>query len=364
MSAVIETAVPDEGLFMRLRRWNGRQELFAAKKRLALYRRLQRFAARGFDVKVPLEHMLLRAREKNRDSALILEELVRGINNGARFSTLLGDMVPPSERMAISSGEETGKMDDGFGMAAYIVEAGSSLKSAVWGSLAYPVVLMLVFLALLGFVSVILMPTLATLYAVEKWPAISKALYYISTFVKSYGLITLGLLVVGAIVSIKSLPVWCSGWRAKFDRRLPPWSIYREVQSGLLLVTLSSVVKSGSPFDEALRRLKRVASPWLEQHLEEMMRGVAEGRRTAHAMNTGIFSDDVMDDLLAYDQAGDLSDSITTIGKDSVELVIARIKAIAQAGSGVLMVMVGAGLVWSWGSFILVFMAMRAANTF
>lgn len=364
MSAVMTAVGEKEGALMRLRRWNGKQELLSTKKRLALYRRLQRFCGNGLDVKTALEQMLGRARDKNRDSVLILEDWVRGINGGQRFSDLLGDMVPPSERMAIASGEETGQMDEGFAMAVYIVESSSNLRSAVWGSLAYPMVLLFIFFALLGFVATVLMPTLSSFFPVDKWPAISYMLYLVSSFVRSYGLITLGLLVIATFTSIKSLPRWCGSKRAKVDQLVPPWSIYREVQSGLLLVTISSVVKAGSPFDEALRRLKRSTSPWLTEHVDEMMRGIAEGRRTAHAMNTGLFSEELMDDLLAYDQAGDLSDSITMIGRDAITLVISRIKTIAGAMSGLLMVAVGLGLVWAWGSFILVFMAMRAANTF
>lgn len=364
MSTVFEH-VPDEVTFgQKLRLWNAKQELLSTKKRLALYKRLERFSARGFDIKAPLEDMLTRAREKKRDSALLLEQWLRGINGGARFSALLGDSIPPSERMAIASGEETGRMEDGFAMAAYIVSSGSSLKSAVIGSLAYPMVLLCVFFGLLFFVAIVLMPTLSQLFPVDQWPLISKVLYYVSTGVRSFGVYVLAALALLTFATLKTLSTWVGAARDGFDKRVPPWSIYREVQSGMLLVTLSSIVQSGTPIDEAFRKLKREASPWLSVHLEEMMRGIAEGRRPAHAMNTGLFSEDLMDDLLSYDRAGDLTDCITALGRDAIEVVIARIKAIAGIASGLLMVVVGLGLVWSWGSFILVFMAMRSANTF
>lgn len=364
MSELMEQSFDQPDLMERIRHWNARQELLSSKKRLALYRRLERFAARGYDTKVPLEDMLDRAREKKRDSALLLEQWLRGINGGSRFSALLGSSIPPSERMAIASGEDTGRMEEGFAMAAYIVASRSSLRSAVLGSLAYPVVLMVVFSALLFFVAVVLMPTLANLFPIEQWPLISKALYYVSAGVRSYGLYVLAFVLVGAVTITRCLPSWVSTTRDRLDRRLPPWSVYREVQGGMLLVTLSSIVQSGSPIDEAFRKLKREASPWMTQHLEDMMRSIAEGRRPAQAMNTGLFSEDLMDDLMSYDRAGDISECITTLGREAIEHVIARIKSIASIASGLLMVAVGLGLVWSWGSFILVFMAMRSASTF
>lgn len=362
MTAVL--ADPEAGVFSRLSYTNARQGLLSTRNRLALYRRLERFAARGYDVKVPLEDMLARARERKRGTVPVIEDWLRALNNGERFSVTLGAHIPPAERMAIASGEETGRLDEGFAMAAYIVEANRTLRGAVMGSLAYPSVLLLAFIGLLVFVSIVLMPTLSEMFPVEFWPTPSFALYYISTAIRGAGLYVgiAGFLL--AVLVVKTLPSWAGRSRSYLDGRIAPWSIYREVQSGMLLVTLSGLVQAGSPLDDALRKLKREASPWLSLHLEEMMRGIAQGQKPANAMNTGLFGEELMDDLLSYDRAGDLTESIPTLGRECVGLVTQRIKTIAGIASGLLMLAVGAGLVWSWGSFVLVFMAMRASQQF
>ncbi len=362
MNAYTATMHPD-GLIERAMLSSARSSLLSNKARLSLYRKLSRFASRGYDVKVPLEHMHRRAVEKKRASATILAAWIRGINDGQRFSDLVGSMIPAAERMAIASGEESGRLDDGFAMAAYIVESSAKLRTAVYAGLAYPTVLLLLLLVMLGFIAYLLIPVLVQMYPVEFWPMTSAALYYLSLAVKSYGAPALALLVAGLIVANLTLPRWTGPVRAKLDHALPPWSIYREIQSGLLLVSLSGVVRAGAPLDDALRRLKRASSPWLEAHIDQMITGIAEGERPALAMETGLMSAALMDDLLAYDQAGDLSTAILGLGQDAVDLVAEKIRGICAVTGVLLMISVGASLVWTWGSFVMVFMAMRSGTT-
>ena len=70
--------------------------------RLAMYRQMARYAQRGYDVKVPLEVMHERAIKKKRSTAIVYSELLRGINEGRRFSDLLAKYVPNAERVAIA----------------------------------------------------------------------------------------------------------------------------------------------------------------------------------------------------------------------------------------------------------------------
>lgn len=327
--------------------------------RLAMYRQLARFAERGYDVKVPLEVMRDRAVKRRRKTALVYSQLLRGLNEGRRFSDVLAPHVPNAERIAIASGEDAGRTGHGLSMAAYVVEASGRMRSALFSGLAYPALLLATFAALLVFVAWFLMPEMVDLYPVEHWPTASAALHWIATAVRGtatyFGIATVS---VGVLV-LSTLPSWSSGIRFRLDHVLPPWTIYREIQSGLLLVTVAGVVSAGAPIDDALRKIRSRASTWLGVHLDEMIRRVAQGQRPAHAMDTGLMSDGLMDELLAYDAAGDLANAMEALGKDSVDLVIQRIRIFAAALGGVLMLGVGIGLIWSWGSFVMVFMAMR-----
>lgn len=350
-------AVRPQGAFMAA---IARSELLGTKGRLALYRRCSRFAARGYDVKATLEAMLKRARISRPRHVPMLEAWLRAINNGQTFSNVLGAAVPAAERMAISSGEETGNLEEGFAMAAFIVESGKKLRQGLIAGLAYPTLLLALLATMLYFIAYLLIPTMEGILAFEFWPMLSASLWYVSKAVKTFGL---PLLLVGAFAGatvIASLPRWTGPLRARLDRSIPPWSIYREIQSGLLLVTLAGSVKSGTPVDEAIRRMKRSGSPWLNVHLESAMRSIAEGRRPAAALDTGLMSDSLMDDLSVYDSAGDLSESILMLGRDCVELITERIRVICAAAGVFLMLLVGGALIWTWAAFLMMFLEMRA----
>lgn len=337
-----------------------RSMMLGSKGRLALYRRCSRSAARGYDTKVTLEVMLKRARVSRPVTVPLIEGWLRQINNGQTFSSVLGNAVPAAERMAISSGEETGNLEEGFAMAAFIVESGKKLRGGLIAGLAYPVLLFALLAVMLYFIAYLLIPMMEGILAFEYWPPLSASLWYVAKAVKTFGPGALAVGLVAGFVVIATLPRWTGKLRSKLDRRVPPWSIYREIQSGLLLVTLAGAVKSGTPVDEAIRRMKRSGSPWLNLHLESAMRAIAEGRRPAEALDTGLMSADLMDDLTAYDSAGDLSESILMLGRDCIELIIEKIRFICVGIGVALMLLVGGALIWTWASFLMMFIEMRA----
>lgn len=345
----------------RLQRDHAKSQVLSLTRRIALYRRLARFSSRGYDIVIPIEQMLGRARERGRASQMLLESWLRSLNGGALLSQIVAGDVPAAEAMAIAAGEDSGRLDDGLEMAAYIAESTRRVHAAVLGGMLYPCVLLLLFVGMLAVVGGQLVPMLVKLYPVEFWPASAAGLYYVTWFVREYGLVLGGALLACGAWSAWSLPRWVSPLRQALDARLLPWSVYREVQGGLLLLTLSAVVNGGSPIDEAIRRMRRSASRWLAHHLDAMSRGLAEGKRPAQALDTGVFSETLMDDMLAYDHAGDLVEALRHLGKDTVELVIERLRRTFAIIGGVLMAGIGAGLLWTWGSFVLVVMAMRSS---
>lgn len=344
-------------------RWAARG-FFGLRNRIKLFRRLRRFAARGYDLVTPLEEGLSRARQSRRrkGAAMVYESLLYSIHSGERFSDALNGRIPGAERMAIAAGEESGRMDDGFEMAEFVATANRDLLGSVKKALVYPAMLVLVLIALLLVVAYLLMPQLSQMFPVPQWPIYARVLYHLGNAVRDWGLLAAGAAVVASALAVASLPRWTGGLRGWLDNWIPPWVIYRQIQGSLMLVTMSGLVRAGTPFDEALRQMIRISSPWLVAHLEVMLKAMANGDRAADAFATGLLNDDIMDDLVAYDRAGDLADAIGYLGRDGVEIVSEHVGLISRAAAGAIMVAVGGGIVWVWVSFVAVVMAMRAAH--
>lgn len=336
-------------------------QVLGGRKRVALYRRLGRFSSRGFDSKIVIENMLMQARKRNLYSVPLLEGWLRQINNGQRFSDVIGPYIPSSEQLAIASGESSGDMTHGFDMAVYISQSNAKIVSAVKTGLSYPLFLLVMLAGLLAFIAYIT-PVMADMFPPEQWPPLSKALYHVSSAVRSFGILAALAAVCATIMAVLSLPRWVGPVRDSVEKILPPWSIYREVQGGLFLVTLAGIVNAGSPIDDALRRLRRIASPWLSAHLAKAVYAIAEGRRPSEALDTGLISEGLADDLQAYDRAGAMNESIVMLGQDCVQLVVEGVESICMKLRIAVMLAVAVGMVWTWGAFVMTFVAMRAAN--
>lgn len=335
---------------------------FGAKDRVSLYHRLERFAGRGYDVKVALVGMYERFEKKKDPRRVIWREWVKGLNAGRKFSDLVADYVPPAERLAISAGETTGEMARGFEMARYIATAAHKIRGVVVESLMYPTVLVGIFIILLYFVAYKLLPAMLNISPVEKWPMVAYALYLTANFVKDWGWLVFPLCFAAVVAVALRLPKGTGGFRHWLDRKLPPWTIYRRVQGANMLVTLAALSAAGNPVDESVRRMRKIASPWLTHHLDRFQRGVASGKRPADAMDTQLFDDEVMGELIDYDRAGAFAEALDAVGKDVVSMTIESITKISGTIRYAMMGLVALGLIWTYGSMSLIVMTIGSAG--
>lgn len=331
---------------------------FGAKNRVSLYHRLERFSGRGYDVKVALSGMYERYQKKKDPRRTIWRDWVRGLNAGRKFSELVADYVPPAERLAISAGETTGEMARGFEMARYIAHSASRIRGVVVEALLYPLILCSVFIALLYFVAYQLLPAMLQISPAETWPTISYALYVVANFVKDWGWLTILCIIGACVYVVVRLPRSTGPVRIWLDAKLPPWSIYRRVQGANMLVTLAALSAAGNPVDESIRRMRKIASPWLTRHLDKFQRLVASGKRPAEAMDTGLFDDEVMGEIIDYDRAGAFSEALDAVGKDVVDMTIESISKISGTIRYLMMGLVASGLIWTYAAMSMIVMTM------
>lgn len=345
------------GPFSSFKRSVGRSKLLKLKRRLTFYKQMARSADRGFDIKQPILQLAERAAKRGYWTQPALREWVAALDNGERFNSVLAGAVPDAERMAIAAGEDTGQVGQGFRNAAFVTETAKRIKGELFKSLAYPAVLLVAFVVLLIVVSTMLIPTLLEIQPLDEWPVIARALYYVSQFTLGAGPWIAGGLAAGLAVALASLPRWQGHLRRQLDQWLVPFSIYRQIQSANMLVTLAALMDSGLPTDEAMRRMQKSASKWLRWHVERVIESVSQGLTTAEALDTGLHEDQTVDDLLMYDRTGDLAMAATEIGRDTVERTIESVGLFGKLAMGIIIVMVGIGVVWTYGAFVLVMMS-------
>ena len=113
---------------------------------------------------------------------------------------------------------------------------------------------------------------------------------------------------------------------SRFDRCLMPWSLYRSYQGATTMIALSGLKRSGRGLRHALEGIVHEATPWLRQHLEEMiLRLSMQGATVVQAMDTGLLDRDVMRNLRDYARADAETKALELLGADCVKQLRSRI---------------------------------------
>jgi len=68
-----------------------------------------------------------------------------------------------------------------------------------------------------------------------------------------------------ALGIISRLPIWTGNVRRFLDK-YPPWVLYRDFSGAMLIVSLSTLMRSGVSLRSSLERSLRFSSPWLGWH--------------------------------------------------------------------------------------------------
>lgn len=332
---------------------------FGSDARIDLYERLAEFDNNGKDIGSALRKQYQRFKKRKDMRHAVWYDLAGEVTAGGKLSKAIAPYIPPSERLAIAAGEDTGNYAEGFTMAAYIAQSVADLRGAIVGTLLYPAILGLLFIVLMYFVSWQLVPAMLNIAPVEKWPAMSYALYVFSNGIKMFGLATLITVIVTAVANIYSFGKFVGPIRAKLDKYWPVNVVYRKVQGAMFVVILAAMQKGGIPLDAALRDIRAIATPWLRSHIEIFQRRLSAGRTSSEAINTGLLDQDVIDTLEDYDDSGSFSKALEIVGKNVVKRTIKSVKSVASLFSALMMLGVAGGIVWTYASMAFLVMGMN-----
>lgn len=323
---------------------------FGLAARISFYRRVSAFVGDG----VPLYDALsaIHARyQKNRDSrAVMTARWLENIRAGAPFAKALEGWVPAQELMLIDAGERAGDLPGGLEQAIVVSEASAKMRSALIGGISYPGVLFAILTGMVAGFSFKMVPILVQVTPPEAWPGSAKLLYSLSQVVVHQGWMIL-LALGGAIgLQLYLLPRFTGPLRQHFDR-IPPWSLYRDTQGAAFLIALAAMMRAGIPLADAIRRMRDLANPWTDSHLQVMLARLRAGVPNGEALNTGITDPETAGDIVDYGRLSSFERAMSAIGGQVVDRGIKRISAGAGAMRTVMIILVGITLGWIYWAF-------------
>lgn len=182
----------------------------------------------------------------------------------------------------------------------------------------------------------------------DRWPLMSRQLYDFSTMLVEQGFVICLGLVMFTWVILWSRPNWRGRLRSKFDHiPLLPWGSFREREANTFLISLAILLQSNNHgMKESVEKMRKFASPWLSWHLSLILKRLAlTPEMPALALETGLFSDRVMDRIEDYSERSDFNKALRMLAFENGEKEIEAAERKAAIGAFLAMGIVASVLV-------------------
>jgi type II secretory pathway component PulF len=179
-------------------------------------------------------------------------------------------------------------------------------------------------------------------------------MHAVATIVRNYGLYIAVTVLVMLVAFMRSLSRWQGPVRRALDS-YPPYNVYRSYTGAMLIVSLSSLMRTGVSLRGSIERAMKFSSPWLRWHLRETLRALSSGNATQFgaAFRTGLLNPDMEDRVQEASERRDPVAAFVKIGVGSIDRIARSVEDAASKLNNALIVLGGLGL----GSMIVAFFA-------
>jgi type II secretory pathway component PulF len=294
-----------------------------------------------------------RARRRDPSMAPLYLEMLRNVREGSLAGAMQG-IGTPIERIildAIQTGNDK-VLADGLRHLSGVVEETDAMLAAVRKAITYPLILVVLFSAMITAFSLFAVPVLEQLMTPDKWPVLGRGLYFVSTVIRKFGIFIL-LAAIGLVILFNwALPNWMSPMRRRLDRFLP-FSMYRDYNGALLVVALASMMRANISVRAALERSIKFASPWTRWHLRQILRRLATVDSVAFgtAFQTGMLSTTIEDRIEDASERSNPVESFVKIGNSAIARTSKSMEKSAWRLNAILLALCGFALLFMMAGF-------------
>ena len=292
--------------------------------RLSVYRKLKSLIHNRFSLMDALERMYQIAskdgKSPNDSLAIALRSWMTSVRNGDSLSVAMRGWAPATEILMLSVGDIT-NLELALGNTIKVVEGMRRMKAPVIEAVSYPIFLLVMVFLLIWCVGKFLVPPMVDAVPNLKWKGLAKSLVNLSEFVNNHPYWLAFPLPIASIFIIWTFPRWRGMWRARFDN-IPPWSIYRIFVGVGWLLSLSSLIKAGTPVSRALRLLRSDSSRYLLYRIDRALVFVNNGDNLGDALfrtRLGFPDDEIIGDLRIYAELDNFPQALEQLADDWLE---------------------------------------------
>lgn len=324
-----------------------------SKTRKNLWRKLSKLLRDGIPLIAGLQE--IRAlRKPTEQISIAIEDWVRGLNNGRKFSDVIRPWVRAEESMLIMAGEQSGTLEEALQSVVKVSQASASIRSALISGLAYPFFLLILSFGALYFFGFKIIPAFSKAARPDAWVGVARTMIDAAGFIQTW-LLWIAVLFVLLIIAFSiSLPRWNSSLRVTLDRYVP-YSIYRVMQGSSWLIALSALVGAGIRIESAIEQLGQNASAWARLRSDAALTGLRAGRNLGESLERSgyAFPDrEIISDIRLYATKSGFEEALRLIGDEWITASVERIQGLMGIIFGISMLIVGGVIMFIASGFV------------
>ena len=325
---------------------------FSKDKRITIWRKLVSLLKNDFTLVDALNRIQMTesrgGAKPNEPFAICMREWEKNLERGLSFSEATRGWIPAEETLLLTSGNMS-SLVVALENVSRIIVANKRISGAVFGAVAYPLLLLVLVVAIVIMVGIYLVPPLAEVAGDSMvWTGGAATLIWVSNLASKYWQI-ISIIFVGIGVLVWwSLPRWSGRLRAAFDK-FPPWSIYKIRLSVGWMMSLAAMVSSGVAIPDAMRMLADNSNRYLRKILDATLHYIANGDNLGDALqNTGMDfpNQELIGDLSIYADMNDFDSNLNQISNDYLENSVKKIESVSSALNSVGILLITAVIAW------------------
>lgn len=302
-----------------------------ASVREALYREMAALMRTGLS-RMQVCTLLLKVKSKEGKDRLnpvgvMMADVRLRLQNGAMLAEAMRDWIPPDDVMIFEAGENSDEFADQLEEYCDVMKARGAMRRAVFGGLAYPVVLVAVLFLVLKMFAGRLFPQIASILPPEQWTGAGRWLANLGWFAQNWIDWLALFLVLSLAFILWLLPRWTRGGR-KIADRFPIFSTYRMVTGISFLLSLSGLLRGGMPVVRALERIRQYASPYVRHRVglvhQRMLNGYGLGTAISDT-NTGWPDPEINMSIKVFGESQDVSLHLSRLSRDWMNMTVGKI---------------------------------------
>lgn len=257
------------------------------------------------------------------------------------------------EISVIDIGMKSGSLVQSLELAINMMENSLKVRKTLIKSLTYPAILFSAAIAVLFFIGTFVIPTITeSIGNASSWTGTAGSLYSMSLFVQSnkFLYILCGIVFIIILVSKTISSSWGGASIRKYFDKIPPWSVYKNVQGSAFMLSLSAMLMSQVSIHTAIKEIAKNSSDWTKSRVNSIARAQLYGKSgLGDAMEEAghVFPDEeTIEDIKFFQDQSNFEVILSEIGQENMDRSIEKLEAISGRISVLALLSIIGLIVW------------------